>query len=471
MSFNTSGEVPQPVLVRKEEKPPAIKVFVQSNLMSQAAFVAEVDRHLEAGQSNGRVAAILRIRLNGHMPLTAVSEESSGEGMLLMHSLDRLRQCFRETDILASPKPGIVLVLLRNLRNEDDLELVCERVVRVGNRPFRFGGAQVQGGFSVGAALIGPDDKEAERLIQNATTAMYLPQYRSVHGMELFTPHFAEEYNVPSEIDAFVMHALKSDLVDLSFQPQYDGTGELIGAEALMEMRIPDGSRLSGDDFLPWLEDGQTILQTSSRVLQDACRQVGAWLQKGIAVPSFSVAVPATHLFQTNFCDTVLALLDEARVPATLLEIGLTESTLSANPTLTTRVLNTLAAKGVRFCVCNFGVEPFSTSYLRSLPINTLQVSCSSPALLWIDSIDILSAIISRGHRLGLRIIVKDVRSAAQREAFLAAGCDVFQDHLMSKPLYSKDMEALLLHPGSNLRSDRNRRADDRPRLATSAQA
>jgi EAL domain-containing protein (putative c-di-GMP-specific phosphodiesterase class I) len=155
--------------------------------------------------------------------------------------------------------------------------------------------------------------------------------------------------------------------------------------------------------------------------------------------------VSAPHFLQNDFSQSVGALLREAGVPGSLLELELTESTIMTDFEVASRVLTELAALGVRFAVCGVSLGPFLSSCIPRLPIGTLQVSCSPDSVPSAGSLLLLRAVISQGHRLGLRVTAKDVQLAQQRTELCAAGCDGFQGPLLSEPLSKEKMEAVFV--------------------------
>jgi EAL domain-containing protein (putative c-di-GMP-specific phosphodiesterase class I) len=275
----------------------------------------------------------------------------------------------------------------------------------------------------------------------------------------LFTADFAVKHSVPYEIESYVRYALREKLFGLSFHPQYARGGALTGVGVRAEMRIPGETWLAAEDFLPWVEDSRLVLKISELTLRSSCLQVGEWHRRGVPLSSFSVPIPTSHFLQRDFTQTLLSLLKEAGIPGSLLELVLTGSTIRANVEATGSVLGALSAKGVRFCVRGSSVAALSASYLRSLPIKALEVSCSESPYARADSINVLRAVVAHGCRVGLIVRVTDVKWPSQRLALFAAGCDALQGSLVSRALSAQEMETAsffpkILHKGDENRAD-----------------
>jgi len=145
-------------------------------------------------------------------------------------------------------------------------------------------------------------------------------------------------------------------------------------------------------------------------------------------------------------------LLHNARIPGSLLELELTESTITIDFEAARQTLTALSKLGVRFALRGVNMGFLLASCVPRLPIATLQLSCSPNALPSVDTTSILRAVISHGHRLGLRVTSVDIQFETQMTALRTAGCDGFQGTLLCEPLKKDEMEELLLASNSHLK-------------------
>jgi EAL domain-containing protein (putative c-di-GMP-specific phosphodiesterase class I)/GGDEF domain-containing protein len=418
---------------------------VPYGVSSESEFMEAVTIELFNRTRSAGVFAVLRIRINSHMAIGNLIPEDSAEDRLLLLSVDRLRQCLRTSDMVAKEKPGTVLILLRDLNGEEDLETICERIIRAGKRPFQVLGTEIYSGFIVGAALGSIESLDAATLRRNAAAAMYRPICSGEDGFELFTPDLIGKYSDPAEMEHYLSDALENDLLDLEFQPQYQKDGSLIGAETLMRLQTPNGRWLEERDFVPWIEERELVRKMGRRILNKVFVQARDWLERGVPIASLSLNVTTSQLLDKDFGAALDDLSSKTGVPGGLIELTVSESTITTNLAAATETMKKLANIGVRFALSGYGLSPFPTSYLQRLPIETLQVSCTSGVQGYTDSHDVIGAIISRGHRFGLRIAAKDIQSRRHRAELREAGCDVFQGPLLSGVLSSGEMESVLL--------------------------
>ncbi len=419
--------------------------LVLDGLSSESEFMEAVAMELLDRTRRAGVFAVLRIRINSHMAVGNLIADDGAEDRLLLLSVDRLRHCLRASDMVAKEKPGIVLILLRDLHGEEDLEMICERIIRAGKRPFQVVGTEIYSGFIVGAALNSIESLDAATLRRNATAAMYRPICSGEDGFELFTPELVGRYPDQAEMEQYINDAIENDLLDLNFQPQYRKDGSLIGAEALMRLQTPNGRWLEERDFVPWIEDRELIRQIGRRILKKVFVQAHDWLERGVPIASLSLNVRTSQLHDKDFTAALDELSSVIGVPGSLIELTVSESTITTNLAAATETMKKLANIGFRFALSGYGLSPFPSSYLQRLPIKTLQVSCTFGVEGYIDSYDVIHAIISRGHRFGFRIAAKDIQSRKQRAELREAGCDIFQGPFLSGVLSSGEMESVLL--------------------------
>jgi EAL domain-containing protein (putative c-di-GMP-specific phosphodiesterase class I)/GGDEF domain-containing protein len=421
--------------------------FAPDSLLSEAEFLKalrQVQSPVDIG--NGGLAVLL-IRVDAYMSVAGLVGKRNPEDLLLLRVGDRLRSCLRTSDLLARSKSGTFLIGLGNLQNEDQLELICERIIRAGKKPFEIAGREIHTGFMVGAAMISDELTDSDSLLREATAAMCRQLRDGVDGFSVSTHKSPVGDSNHLEIKSMVQNALRDELFELEFQPQYQRDGTLCGTEALVRMQIPGGERLEGANFLPQIEGSELFTKTSEQVFRQVCFQIQEWLRRGVPVQSVTLSVAAPFFLGKDFPDMVGALLRESTVPGHFLELELSEATIMIDFANSAQALTRLTKLGIRFVLSGFGLGPFPSSYLQRLPIRTIQINCSSSVRGYANLVS--AAIISRGHRLGLRAVAKNIQSDAQRKALLAAGCDAFQGPLLSLPLSKEEMELVLLSSAS----------------------
>jgi EAL domain-containing protein (putative c-di-GMP-specific phosphodiesterase class I) len=150
-----------------------------------------------------------------------------------------------------------------------------------------------------------------------------------------------------------------------------------------------------------------------------------------------AVNVSATQLRERGFDLVVASALSDARLPAALLELEITETALIENIDQAVGILQRLRATGVRISIDDFGTGLASLSYLKRLPIDQLKIDISFIRDILHDPSDaqIVRAIINLGHSLDLEVVAEGVEDPAQRDFLAASGCDLMQGYLFAAPM------------------------------------
>jgi EAL domain-containing protein (putative c-di-GMP-specific phosphodiesterase class I) len=223
----------------------------------------------------------------------------------------------------------------------------------------------------------------------------------------------------------------------LHYQPQVEiGSGQIVGAEALIRWRDPELGELSPGEFIPVAEETGFIVPIGEWVLRQAVKQAAAWQASGMPTV-VSVNVSALQFQQPGFVDGVAGVLREAGLAPEWLELELTESILLQDAQDAMLRLQALAQLGVKLAIDDFGTGYSSLAYLKRFPIGRLKIDRSFISGLPNDESDagIVRAIISMGRALRLEIIAEGVETVAQRDFLQDAGCDLYQGFLFSPAL------------------------------------
>ena len=159
-----------------------------------------------------------------------------------------------------------------------------------------------------------------------------------------------------------------------------------------------------------------------------------------------AVNLASTHLRERSLPVLVAQALQNSDMPASSLEIEVTESILLVEPELSVSIARELAAMGVQLSIDDFGTGYSSLSYLKRLPIASLKIDRSFVRDLGSDPDDeaIVTAIIALAHSLKLKVVAEGVETREQLEFLRARGCDEYQGFLRSRAVNPDEFAQLL---------------------------
>jgi EAL domain-containing protein (putative c-di-GMP-specific phosphodiesterase class I) len=200
--------------------------------------------------------------------------------------------------------------------------------------------------------------------------------------------------------------------------------------------------------FVPLAEETGLVVALGEFVIAAACEQLAAWRAAGLPHLTVAVNVSATQL-RKGLAEYVTRALRLADIPGASLELELTESALLESLEATVEQIQELRALGVTCSIDDFGTGYCGLSYLNRLPIDTLKIDRSFITELSGGSDTIVTAVISLGHSLGLKVIAEGVETADQLAYLASRGCDEMQGYLFSRPVPADDFAALVLSSSS----------------------
>jgi diguanylate cyclase (GGDEF)-like protein len=242
-------------------------------------------------------------------------------------------------------------------------------------------------------------------------------------------------------------NALDNNELFLLYQPQINlDTKKIIGVEALVRWRKPDGRIIPPIDFIEAAEDSGLIVPIGLWVLKTAIKQSLHWKSKGFDNIRMAVNVSPRQMSEDNFVDEVNLIINQLGISPSQVELEITESMAMTDTSALIEKLKLLRNSGFQIAIDDFGTGYSSLSYLQKLPVDRLKIDGS-----FIRHIDtnredasIAEMIINMGHKLNLEIIAECVESLSHQEVLIPLGCDEVQGYLYAKPLSGEDVSELL---------------------------
>ena len=329
--------------------------------------------------------------------------------------------------------------MCNDAQEEGDVIAVAERVRSVLAEPFVLATGEVFLTASMGVALSNGEDDVPERLLRDASVAMFAAKKQGRGRIEVFAEPMREHAVARLEMESALRRALVHNEFRVHYQPlvQFESS-EVIGFEALLRWQHPERGLVSPDEFLAVAEETGLIVPIGAFVLREACAQAASWVVESEehAPLAVSVNLSARQLGDEDLVHTVEAALTRAGLDASLLLLEITESTLMADRERAVDVVRQLAELGVRIGIDDFGTGQSSLAHLRALPVHTLKIDGS-----FIESLGgdpeggaIVAAVVQLGHTLGLSVTAEGVETLGQLAELRALGCDLGQGFYFAHP-------------------------------------
>ncbi|MBH3430755.1 putative bifunctional diguanylate cyclase/phosphodiesterase [Pseudomonas alkylphenolica] len=407
-----------------------------TSLPNRTLLADRIDQAICKVNSQGGCFALMFIDLDGFKPVNDAFGHHMGD-MLLKDVAQRLRGHLHSQDTLARIG-GDEFVLLVELQEPDDALGVAAKQVNLISRPFRVAEQNLQISASIGIVLYPGNGTDQLELLRNADAAMYHAKSAGKNGYSFFDVSMNSNARLQLQLLQDLRMALELQQFRLFYQPKFDAQNvRPIGAEALLRWEHPQHGLLLPDRFISLAEKTGLIIPIGEWVLDEACRQMRAWIDEGYSDWRIAVNLSAIQFCHSGLVESVAKVLARHQLPANNLTLEITETTAMHDADASLAVLQRLSDMGVDLSIDDFGTGYSSLMYLKRLPANELKIDRGFVRDLEQDSDDaaIVSAIVALGQALGLRIVAEGVETDRQQNFLTRLGCDSLQGYLLGQPL------------------------------------
>jgi diguanylate cyclase (GGDEF)-like protein len=426
-----------------------------TGLPNRAQFMEHLNKAVEHARADDQALfAVLFLDFDRFKFTNDTLGHAAGDELLRQIAM-RMRAALRPTDLLGSEAAASLvgrfggdefLVLINELRTPKDAKLVAERLLDSLTAPYRIFGCEVQSTASIGIVTSEQCPVSAEEIIRNADVAMYVAKRSGGACAVVFDQAMQTQVTRRLAIETNLLKAIGSAELYLVYQPIVDlESGEMVSVEALVRWNHPTMGRIPPSEFIPIAEESHLIIDVGRWVLQEACRAMLEWRRTdperapqyiGVNVSRAELALGSVFLEQTRHT------LGEVGLPATCLQLEVTEREVMRNPEACLQLMRDLRAMGIRLAMDDFGTGTSSLGLLRDFPFDTIKIDRSFVKDL-IPSRDVLAvthATIALIANLGMISLAEGIEEPAQVAVLQSLGCRYGQGYLFSRPVRSEQL-------------------------------
>ena len=423
-----------------------------TDLPNRTLFHDRVRQALASARRDHVPAAVMIMDLDRFKEVNDTLGHASGDELLKQVGL-RLSESLRESDTVARLGGDEFGVLLPKVLDAEAAVAVARKLRTTLEEPFTIHGLALQMEASIGIALYPDHGDDVQSLLQRADVAMYVAKEHPA-GCEVYTRE-RDGYS-PDRLTLLteLRRAIDRGELLLHYQPKANlRTGEILGVEALVRWQHPERGMIPPDEFIPAAQKTGVIGPLTMFVLDEALRQCRTWTLQGLDL-CVAVNLSTRNLLDLHLPEAIAELLARWEVPAGLLELEITESTILADPVRAMQILSRLDEMGVRLSIDDFGTGYSSLAYLKRLPVGELKIDKSF--ILGMDENEndevIVRSTIDLGRNLGLRVVAEGVESPQAWSRLAQLGCNVAQGYFLSRPVPAEDLTQWLADRASRRR-------------------
>ncbi len=405
-------------------------------------------------QAGGEAFAVLCMDLDRFKEVNDSLGHGAGDEVLRL-TTERLRGLLRHGDQLARLGGDEFAVLQASVSGPGDVAGLARRIVETLGQPYEVQGQRLLCGASVGAAVFGHDADSTAELLHMADLALYRAKANGRGDYSFYEADLDRQLQERRDLTRDLRAAIAEQRLALHYQRLLAADGHtLLGYEALLRWQHPVRGAVPPAVFVPLAEDNGLIESLGAWVLHRACREAAGWP----APLSVSVNLSAAQFRQGDLLATVQAALRDSGLPASRLELEITESLLIGDTEQVLAKLNALSAMGVRIAMDDFGTGYSSLAYLWRFPFDKVKIDRAFTQAMTEDPrvSTIVRSIVSLAHALKIRVNAEGVETTQQMSLLQQHGCDELQGYLLGRPAQPE----LLNHAGAAPQAQRRRPAD-----------
>ena len=383
-----------------------------------------------------RKAALLYLDLDRFKNVNDSLGHDYGDELIIECSR-RIKAHVRDMDYIARIGGDEFAVFVESYTHEDEVYALAQRLISVVSEPYDLSGCTTHIGLSVGIAFYPKDGQNIETLKKASDTALYKAKSAGRGVFSAFSSDMSDLAKERQELESLLRLAMHNNVLELHYQPQVElGTEKVLGYEALARWTDPVKGMIPPDKFIPLAEETGLITELGHWALDTAAAQMKSWLNEGNAPEYIAVNVSAIQLARTDLVAEVRGVLEKYAIPASCLELEITESFLIHDPDEARRVLALLKELGIRISIDDFGTGFSSLGYLKNLPCDCLKIDKSFVQGITEDSSDqsLVKAIIAMSQGLGLEVVAEGVETAEHAAMLSKFGCEKAQGWHFGRP-------------------------------------
>ena len=348
---------------------------------------------------------------------------------------NRLKSLLRESDTVARLGGDEFALLLANVQLAN-VKILVDKLQKCIEVPLNLDDHMVDVSCSIGIAVYPQHGEDDTTILRHADAAMYSAKSEKI-GSAMFDPNKNTTQKTQLNLLSELRNAIENNDFELHYQPQIDlDNARVVAVEALVRWRHPIRGMVPPLEFIEFAESSGMVRNITRWVLNEAIIQCKQWSQEGLCI-KVSVNISARDLVDPEFPVFVDQKLAEYKLPATMLCLEITESSLMKDPKQSLVTLKYLSDIGVSIAIDDFGTGYSSLAYIAKFPVNELKID----RFFVKDMLEnpknnaIVKSTIMLAHNLGIQVVAEGIENEEESALLSAYGCDYMQGYLFSKPL------------------------------------
>ena len=413
-----------------------------TDLPNRILFRERLEQSLKAIRP-GEQLAVLYIDIDEFKSVNDALGHPIGDE-LLKGVAERLRGCLKETDVAARLGGDEFAVIQTAIKDRSETTRLVDEIHSAIRQPLACMGHLITTDASIGIALAPGDGVDLDQLLKNADLALYGAKGDGRRTYRFFEAGMDQRARARRSLELELRQAISDGSLETYYQPVVNiEDGKISSCEALLRWRHPERGMISPAEFIPIAEDSGLINQLGLWVLNTACAEAATWPDQVRVAVNVSPVQFRSQALALN----VAAALAACGLPASRLELEITEAVLIRDDEAALDMLHQLRKLGVRIALDDFGTGYSSLSYLQRFPFDKIKIDRSfikdiaGPGA----SSSIVQAVVSIAAASDMTTTAEGVETEQQRNLLYILGCTEMQGYLFSPAIPAAEVRRLLL--------------------------
>jgi diguanylate cyclase (GGDEF)-like protein len=353
-----------------------------------------------------------------------------------------LSRCVTAPDFVARLGGDEFAIVQTAVKAAADVTDLVGRVFDAIREPYECFGHQLSADASIGIALAPEHGVDLDQILKNADMAMYAAKSAGRRTYRFFEPDMDARLRARRKLEIDLRQAIADEALEVHYQPCVSlADNGITGCEALVRWRHPERGMIPPAEFIPMAEETGLINALGEWVLATACAEAATWPGD----IKLAVNVSPVQFKSGTLALKIVAALAASGLPASRLELEITEAVLIRDDEAALAILHQLRKIGVRIALDDFGTGYSSLSYLQRFPFDKIKIDrcfvndIAEPG----GSSGIVRAVVNIAAERRMTTTAEGVETEQQRQLLAALGCSEMQGYLFSPPKPAAEIRPL----------------------------
>lgn len=424
-----------------------IEIDELTGLYNRRAFNKIFKKTIQNARHQNQSIGFLLIDLDYFKHINDTLGHIAGDHLLQILG-QRFSDCFKGEIVVARLGGDEFAIIVPHLNDEAELFEIAKTARQQLDIPICYAGQYINGGMSVGCAIYPRDAQNSSNLLRCADVALNDLKISGRGGIQMFKRAMFQTIELTTKQLSLARAIIHNDKIIPFYQPKVslkDGT--VTGFEALLRWYdVEDQIQLPSHIFSAF-QDYELATRISEIMQLKVFNDMTEWRESGLELLPISINAAPVEFLRDNYAETLLNRLAQFNIPHEIVEIKITEQSLSERGSdYVIRALTLLKQAGIRISLDDFGTGHSSLTRLRNYPVDCLKIDRNFIENIHDDpsSLAIVKAISQIGASISLEILVEGIEHLEQVDALKACDCHTGQGFYFYRPMPSTNALQLL---------------------------